>query len=75
MAEKKKVLVLGSPLDYVDKEYLDKFKQNYQLDVSLTQLNKETHIEHKPRFSPPKTARKQSPNCPPQSAPMAPITP
>ena len=35
-AAKPKVLVLGSPLDYIDKEYLDQFKADYDLDVSNT---------------------------------------
>ena len=34
-APKPKVLVLGSPLDYIDTEYLDKFKADYDLDVSI----------------------------------------
>jgi hypothetical protein len=34
-APKPKVLVLGSPLDYIDNEYLDKFKADYDLDVSI----------------------------------------
>ena len=33
-APKPKVLVLGSPLDYIDTEYLDQFKADYDLDVS-----------------------------------------
>jgi lactate dehydrogenase-like 2-hydroxyacid dehydrogenase len=34
-APKPKVLVLGSPLDYIDKEYLDQFRADYDLDVSI----------------------------------------
>lgn len=34
MSSKPKVLVLGSPLDYVEKEYFDKFKEDYIVDVS-----------------------------------------
>lgn len=30
---RKKVLVLGSPLDYIEREYLEKFEEDYVLDV------------------------------------------
>ena len=30
---KKKVLVLGSPLDYIDRQYLANFEHDYQLHV------------------------------------------
>ncbi len=36
MNARKKVLVLGSPLDYVDKQYLEDFQKKYQLDVRIS---------------------------------------
>ncbi len=35
-AAKPKVLVLGSPLDYVDKRYYDQFEEDYDVDVCPT---------------------------------------
>jgi hypothetical protein len=39
MPSKRKVLVLGSPLDYVEREYFDNFKKDYTVDVSHVSLS------------------------------------
>ncbi len=41
-AAKPKVLILGSPLDYIDKQYDDQFKEDYDVDVCPTTMP--THI-------------------------------
>lgn len=32
---KRKVLVLGSELDYIDKQYYDEFKKDYEVQVRI----------------------------------------
>ena len=33
--DRRKVLVLGSPLEYIDKEYYDKFREDYDVQVCV----------------------------------------
>ena len=72
MAPKRKVLVLGSPLDYVDKDYLDKFEDDYIVDVS--QCNNSCRIGQWVdtffRFSTQKTVPRQKRHSPTKSPQM-----
>jgi len=43
MCSKRKVLVLGSPLDYVDQDYYDAFTLDYHVDVSLVTSRAKQH--------------------------------
>ena len=46
-SQKRKVLVLGSPLDYVDNDYLDEFRGDYDLDVRLQFVDMSKHTKTK----------------------------
>ena len=71
-SSKPKVLVLGGPLDYIDKQYREDFEKDYVLDVWY--LQQVTYVQNRlmttNRFSMPKTVAKQSPPSPTKSPKM-----
>lgn len=69
MSSKPKVLILGSPLDYVEKHHFDKFKEDYDVDVSrkypfvyIERAPSNAHIRN--RSYTPKTEQKSKNVCP-----------
>ena len=68
MSSKPKVLILGSPLDYIDNDYLNEFQKDYDVDVSFEMSVRKFSPKQTRFFSNGLTEKNWSRSCMPATA-------